>query len=87
MGIETLYSAAHAAGFAMAADEAAFDDGGVHARLADAQRQDQRQAVWQPSQAVLVREVAEDRPDWVTLLLRLFGRRTSGRRPALTAEA
>ncbi|HEX5958876.1 MAG TPA: hypothetical protein VFY92_09510 [Hyphomicrobiaceae bacterium] len=44
-------------------------------------------AQWQPSKAILVRDAAVAGTDWLGLLLGLFGRRTSARPPALTAEA
>jgi hypothetical protein len=90
MGIETLNSAAHAAGFAMAAPEEAYEDLEAlpsrvdsPARVAEAQ--------WQQSRGVLVHEkvhaTAGPRTDWLGLLLSLVGRRPATRRPALTAEA
>jgi hypothetical protein len=90
MGIETLNSAVHAAGFAMAAPEEAYEDlealpqtvlatPGRSSRLTELQ--------WQPSRGVLLHEKPADRGDWMGALLSLFGRRAAPRRPALTAEA
>lgn len=67
MGIETLNIAAHAAGFAMAGSEEAFDDRGADPRAAETQ--------WKPGRPVLVREGPESRTDWMSLLQGLFGRR------------
>jgi hypothetical protein len=70
MGIETLNSAARAAGFAMAASEDAFDDAvGLTEATADAK--------WRPGEAVLMRESPVDRADWIKILLGYFhfGRR------------
>jgi hypothetical protein len=93
MGIETLYSAAYAAGFAMAAPEESYDDIRAEPRLGMSV-----EAQWQPSRAVLARKMPGDgagpRPprtgwsaDWLGLVLGLLGRRPPARRPALTAEA
>jgi hypothetical protein len=76
MGIETLNSAAWAAGFAMAADEDPFEDAAGVASAADAQWLPK----WRPGEAVMVREAphvdrAADRADWVRVLLALFARR------------
>jgi hypothetical protein len=84
MGIETLYSAAHAAGFAMAAPEEAYED--LEAEVV-AHMPMSPESRWQPSRSVLVHERANDRSDWIGLLLGLIGRRPPARRPALTAEA
>jgi hypothetical protein len=70
MGIETLNSAARAAGFAMAASEDAFDDAvGLTGATGEAQ--------WRPGQTVVVRESTVDRADWIKALFGYFhfGRR------------
>lgn len=87
MGIETLNSAAHAAGFAMAAPEEAYEDlEALPTRAESPARQAELQ--WQPSRGVLVQERPADRSgDWMSLLLGLLGRRPAARRAALTAEA
>ena len=54
MGIETLYSAAHAAGFAMAAPEEAYEDLEAQAMVRTPNASPELQ--WQPSRGVLVRE-------------------------------
>lgn len=91
MGIETLYTAAYAAGFAMATIEEDFEE------LAAAPRAPNAAAVkaaavgarWQPSRALLLHETPHgaDKTDWVSLFLGLLGRRVPARRAALTAEA
>jgi hypothetical protein len=83
MGIETLYSAAHAAGFAMAAPEEAYED--LQA-LPMVQGQSHAELRWQPSRGVLVPETPGHRSDWMGLLLGFLGRRPPTRRPVLTAE-
>ena len=85
MGIETLYSAAHAAGFAMAAPEEAYEDLEVQAVVRTPSSSPELQ--WQPSRGVLVHETPGNRSDWLGMLLALLGRRPAARRPALTAEA
>ena len=85
MGIETLYSAAHAAGFAMAAPEEAYEDLEVQAVVRAPSASPELQ--WQPSRGVLVHEAPGNRSDWFGVLLALLGRRPPTRRPALTAEA
>jgi hypothetical protein len=82
MGIERLNSAAHAAGFAMAGTEEAYEDLG-----AEPDGHLMAETRWQPSRAVLVPGSPTDATDWLSLLLGLFGRRAPARRPALTAEA
>jgi hypothetical protein len=90
MGIETLYSAAHAAGFAMVASEDAYEDLEAVAKPAVSLSRP-AQLHWQPSRAVLVHEAPNERPgtrgDWIGFLLGMLGRRPATRRPALTAEA
>jgi hypothetical protein len=85
MGTETLYSAAHAAGFAMAAPEEAYED--LVALPETASPHLPAELQWQPGGCVLVHETPGDRSDWINLLLGLLGRRPATRRPALTAEA
>lgn len=85
MGIETLYSAAHAAGFAMAAPEEAYEDLAAQAVVRTPSASPELR--WQPSRGVLVHETPSDRSDWIGMLLALIGRRPPTRRPALTAEA
>jgi hypothetical protein len=85
MGIETLYSAAHAAGFAMAAPEESYEDLAAVPRAGPAGSR--TELPWQPSRAVLINETRADRSDWLGTLLGLVGRRTPPRRPALSAEA
>jgi len=84
MGNETLYTAAHAAGFAMAGSEEMFDDtppaGPSGARAAV-------ETQWQPGRAVLALGAPADKGDWIAAFLALFRRRAPTRRPALTAEA
>jgi hypothetical protein len=67
MGIETLNSAARAAGFAMAASEDAFDDA---VRVSEA-----AEIHWRPGEAVLVRPM--EKADWLRALFGFFhfGRR------------
>jgi hypothetical protein len=68
MGIETLNTAARAAGFAMATSEESFDE--VYpsaARAANAQRR--------PDEAAPVHEPSSERGDWLRAVLSLFGRR------------
>jgi hypothetical protein len=67
MGIEQLNSAVWAAGFAMAASEDDYEDGCAIVPPVETQ--------WTPSRAILVRERAVERTDWVRALLALFGRR------------
>jgi hypothetical protein len=67
MGIETLNSAARAAGFAMAASDDAFEDIGCGRRAPDAQ--------WRPGEAVMVREAPPARVEWLRLVFGLLGRR------------
>jgi hypothetical protein len=85
MGIETLYSAAHAAGFAMAAPEEAYED--LQALPTIQNPSLSAELPWQPSRGVLVHETPAGRADWMGVLLGLLGRRSPTRRPALTAEA
>jgi hypothetical protein len=85
MGIETLYSAAHAAGFAMAAPEEAYED--LVALPVVQSPSLSPELRWQPSRGVLVHETPVGRSDWMGVLLGLVGRRSPTRRPALTAEA
>jgi len=66
MGIETLNSAAWAAGFAMACEDP-MEDIGSAARAADAR--------WRPGEAVTARRSRVDRADWIKALLGLFARR------------
>jgi hypothetical protein len=76
MGIETLNSAAWAAGFAMAASEDAFDDAVSPAEAT-------AEARWRAGEAGLVRQSPVDRADWIKAL---FGYLHFGRRaPASTA--
>jgi hypothetical protein len=89
MGIETLYSAAYAAGFAMAAPEEAYED--LVALPMPASASLAAELPWQPDRGVLVYEKTRATPrarsDWMGVLLGLFGRRSPTRRPVLTAEA
>jgi hypothetical protein len=86
MGIETLYIAAHAAGFAMAAPEDAYED--LVALPKTASPSPSAELQWQPGRSVLVPETpGGDRSDWIGLLRGLIGRRPAPRRAALTAEA
>jgi hypothetical protein len=85
MGIETLYSAAHAAGFAMAAPEEAYEDLQALPMVQSASPSVELQ--WQRSRGVLVPGTPTYRSDWTALLLGLLGRRPPTRRPALTAQA
>lgn len=88
MGIETLYNAAYAAGFAMAApEEDESFDLGADAGVDLAVETGAAHAPWQPSNAVLVRAPAAEKTDWASLVLGLFRRRAPVRRPALTVEA
>jgi hypothetical protein len=90
MGIETLNCAAHAAGFAMAAPEEAYED--LEALpptvVATPERSSRlTELQWQPGHGVLLHERPAERGDWIGVLLSLFGRRPAARRPALTVEA
>jgi hypothetical protein len=85
MGIETLYIAAHAAGFAMAAPEEAYED--LQALPMAQTPTLSPELQWQPSPGVLMHEAPVGRSDWMSVLLGLIGRRSPTRRPALTAEA
>jgi hypothetical protein len=85
MGIETLHNAAHAAGFAMAAPEEAYED--LIAEPGFGRSALPMEAQWQPTRAVLINEAPNDRADWAGFLLALFGRRAPRRRAVLTAEA
>jgi len=68
MGIEQLNSAAWAAGFAMASSEDEYQDGcAVVTQPVETQ--------WTPERAVVVRQPAVERVDWVRALFGLFGRR------------
>jgi hypothetical protein len=67
MGIEQLNSAAWAAGFAMAASEDDYEDG-----CAVVQPLETR---WTTGRAIMVREPAAERTDWVRALLGLVARR------------
>jgi hypothetical protein len=90
MGIETLNSAARAAGFAMAAPEEAYEDLEAlpHTGVAPPERSSRLTELhWQPNRGVLLHEKPAERGDWMGVLLSFFGRRTAPRRPALTAEA
>ena len=91
MGIETLYTAAYAAGFAMATIEEDFEElrAAPSAPKAAAVRAAAVGARWQPSRSLLLHETPHkaDTADWVRLLLGLLGRRVPARRAALTAEA
>jgi hypothetical protein len=90
MGIETLYSAAHAAGFAMVGTEEAYEDLEAVAKPAVSPIQP-AELQWQPSRGVLMHATPLERPgargDWIGVLLGMLGRRPAPRRPALTAEA
>ena len=83
MGIETLYSAAHAAGFAMAAPEEAYED----LQALPMVQSPSPELQWQRSRGVLLHGTPTHRGDWTALLMGLLGRRPPTRRPALTAEA
>jgi hypothetical protein len=72
MGIETLNSAARAAGFAMAASDEPYEEIGADAKAVETQ--------WRPGEAVLLDGPPKfgRRPgivDWVKGALGLFGRR------------
>src|SRR5262245_46018994 len=82
MGIERLNRAAHAAGFAMAGIEEAYEDLGVRPNPSVT-----AEAPWQPGRAVLVPGSPADATDWLSVLMGLFGWRAPPRRTALTAEA
>jgi hypothetical protein len=65
MGIESLNSAARAAGFAMAAPDDPFEDVVSPLRAVE--------TPWRPGEAVLVGETPAERFDWMRALLSLFG--------------
>lgn len=69
MGMETLNSAARAAGFAMAASDEPHADIKPEVKVADAQ--------WRPGEAILRHADAAHRPgaDWFKGVLSLLGRR------------
>jgi hypothetical protein len=67
MGIETLNSAARAAGFAMAPADDLLEDVASPPRAVE--------TPWRPGEAVLARETPAERFDWMRALLSLFGRR------------
>jgi hypothetical protein len=71
MGMETLNSAARAAGFAMAASDEPYED-------VKAEKTAQPEA-WRPTQAVMLAPIAIERhyrtADWLRSMLSFFGRR------------
>jgi hypothetical protein len=67
MGIETLNSAAWAAGFAMAAPEDPLEDAAHVASAVDTQ--------WRPGEAIMVREPPAERAEWIRVLFGFFARR------------
>jgi hypothetical protein len=68
MGMETLNSAAHAAGFAMAASDEPYDDPKPEAKV--------EQNDWRPADAVLLTPATIER-HWFRAMLGYFGRRAS----------
>jgi hypothetical protein len=67
MGIETLNSAAWAAGFAMAASEDSFEDAVRVIRAVDTQ--------WRPGEAVMVRQPPVEKADWIRAWFGFLARR------------
>ena len=73
MGMETLNSAARAAGFAMAASDEPYEDVKAEVKVVEAQ--------WRPGEAILLQaDPTQRKPgsgDWIKGVLGLFGRRAS----------